>query len=417
MVDFPLYNFDMTPHLANKDGLPNNPMLLGGVGWSPWKRPRKISTTNDNSYDLYAVCYHHGNDLETGHYTAACKNPYDQQWYKFDDTRVSLIPNDDVTTELINNSAYILFYQRRHGNFVGCSSNSSSAASTSSIGSNSDHWAARMPKFTYQPKKDSIDKKTQNAVKQVESIKNDDEKPSTTEEIELSNFNETVHLRTSTSSLQDNRSDCKENDSSPTDEKNLRNSISLSDNLRISTNNVGPADASDIKLEVEPEKLINKDSLYTMGESRRNTLSEYRNSNDEFNGTQFNNETHRNSISLTVDPYLRHKDIHVNPKMTSSKTSDKSNFNATLDLLKSNENNAKNYSFSKFAKREVAAVRTSVYENSILEPPPTIGWLRGDKGYSTLRPRQCFEDVDAQKDHHSDDEAPLARSNWVCIIF
>lgn len=163
MVDFPVYGFDMSPHLANKhnsmshsnsiESNNHNPIILGGVGWSPWKRPRKQSTCSDNTYDLYAVCYHHGSDLETGHYTAACKNPYDNQWYLYDDTKVTNLSQDsnDIRAELVNNSAYILFYQKRSGIYVGSSTNSSSAASSSSIGSTGDHWVSRMPKFNYVP--------------------------------------------------------------------------------------------------------------------------------------------------------------------------------------------------------------------------------------------------------------------------
>lgn len=177
MVDFPVYGFDMSPHLANKHNTTmshsntmdsyQNPMILGGVGWSPWKRPRKQSHSNDNTYDLYAVCYHHGTDLETGHYTAACKNPYDNQWYLYDDTKVTNLSqtSNDIRSELVNNSAYILFYQKRSGIYVGSSSNSSSAASTSSVGSMNDHWVSRMPKFNYIPQKN--DKKTNNDKKPV----------------------------------------------------------------------------------------------------------------------------------------------------------------------------------------------------------------------------------------------------------
>lgn len=173
MVDFPVYGFDMTPHLANKHNTNNhlnqnnmtehhhqNSVILGN-GWSPWKRSRKQSNNNDNMYDLYAVCYHHGTDLETGHYTAACKNPYDNQWYLYDDAKVTNLSqqSDDVTAELVNNSAYILFYQRRCGVYVGSSSNSSSAASTSSMGSGGDHWVSRMPKFTLPKSVKNVEKK------------------------------------------------------------------------------------------------------------------------------------------------------------------------------------------------------------------------------------------------------------------
>lgn len=161
MVDFPVYGFDMTPHLANKhnSNLNINEPIMGNVGWSPWKRTRKQSNSNDNMYDLYAVCYHHGTDLETGHYTAACKNPYDNQWYLYDDAKVTNLSqqSEDVAAELVNSSAYILFYQRRN---VGSSSNSSSsAASTSSVGSAGDHWVSRMPRFVVPKMAKSLEKK------------------------------------------------------------------------------------------------------------------------------------------------------------------------------------------------------------------------------------------------------------------
>lgn len=157
MVDFPVHGLDMSPHLANKRNLNQNqqaedanPIIINnhsGTGtWSPWKRARKQSSADDNTYDLYAVCYHHGTDLETGHYTAACRNTFDNKWYLYDDAKVECLNGDgaDVSAELVNNSAYILFYQKRSGVYVGGST--SSAASTSSVGS-LDHWVGRMPKF------------------------------------------------------------------------------------------------------------------------------------------------------------------------------------------------------------------------------------------------------------------------------
>ncbi|XP_049853999.1 ubiquitin carboxyl-terminal hydrolase 31 isoform X1 [Schistocerca gregaria] len=151
LVDFPLYGFDMNPHLADR---PNGPPpqnlcspgggVLGGLGWSPWKRPRRTpNRPDDNVYDLYAVCNHHGQDPQGGHYTAFCRNPYDAQWYCFDDTRVEPVSE----TSIVTSAAYILFYQRR-GLSTG-SYSASSAASTSSSGSGLDHWVYRMPAFNH----------------------------------------------------------------------------------------------------------------------------------------------------------------------------------------------------------------------------------------------------------------------------
>lgn len=149
MVDFPVYGFDMSPNLANKRNTGNkNEPFSDNESWSPWKRIRKESNSGDNLYDLYSVCYHHGTDLETGHYTAACRNPYNTEWYLFDDSKVVNLSKktNDLSEVLVNNSAYILFYQRRNRIYVTSSSNCS-AASTSSLDSTQEHWVSRMPKF------------------------------------------------------------------------------------------------------------------------------------------------------------------------------------------------------------------------------------------------------------------------------
>ncbi|XP_033253290.1 ubiquitin carboxyl-terminal hydrolase 31 isoform X3 [Drosophila miranda] len=150
MVKFPLTAFDMSPHLAK--GVHGSATISslgildgGGRGSTLWKRARsgdsRSSTLNsrcdlkDTRYDLYAVCYHQGDTLETGHYTAACKNPYDRQWYKFDDQRVSKVPEDDIEQDIINNEAYMLFYQRRSVDAAECSGSSSNSG---------DHWVSRI---------------------------------------------------------------------------------------------------------------------------------------------------------------------------------------------------------------------------------------------------------------------------------
>ncbi|XP_034652799.1 ubiquitin carboxyl-terminal hydrolase 43 isoform X1 [Drosophila subobscura] len=150
MVKFPLTAFDMSPHLAkgvHESATSSSLGLLdgGGRGSNLWKRARsgdsRSSTLNsrcdpkDTRYDLYAVCYHQGDTLETGHYTAACKNPYDRQWYKFDDQRVSKVPEDDIEQDIINNEAYMLFYQRRSVDAAECSGSSSNSG---------DHWVSRI---------------------------------------------------------------------------------------------------------------------------------------------------------------------------------------------------------------------------------------------------------------------------------
>ncbi|KAL1461682.1 hypothetical protein WDU94_013554 [Cyamophila willieti] len=59
--------------------------------------------SRDSRYDLYAVSNHYGT-MESGHYTAYCRNKY--KWYKFDDSDVSEISS----SKLVSPAAYILFY-------------------------------------------------------------------------------------------------------------------------------------------------------------------------------------------------------------------------------------------------------------------------------------------------------------------
>uniref|UniRef100_A0A7N8WZD2 Ubiquitin carboxyl-terminal hydrolase n=1 Tax=Mastacembelus armatus TaxID=205130 RepID=A0A7N8WZD2_9TELE len=134
MVRFPLMGMDMAPHVVKRSqsswSLPSH--------WSPWRRPYGLGRNPDDYlYDLYAVCNHHGN-MHGGHYTAYCKNSIDGQWYCFDDSEVSPIADDDVCQQ----TAYILFYQRRTA-IPSWSANSSVAGSTSS--SLCDHWINRLP--------------------------------------------------------------------------------------------------------------------------------------------------------------------------------------------------------------------------------------------------------------------------------
>lgn len=237
MVDFPVYGFDMSPHLASKrstssatqNSITDNDSIMNmNNGWSSWKRTRKQSHSNDNMYDLYAVCYHHGTDLETGHYTAACKNLYDQNWYMFDDAKVVNLNKDvnDVSPLLVNNSAYILFYQRRNGHYVNSSSNTSSAASTSSVSSGNDHWVTRMPRFI-PPK----------LVKQPEktvSIKDDGKVPEKDGESKKeSKTDEVVALRNSQNTLYSSRKSLEIKVA-----ENSRNSPTLSLNLNRSTSEI-----------------------------------------------------------------------------------------------------------------------------------------------------------------------------------
>lgn len=62
-------------------------------------------------YDLYAVTNHFGS-LEGGHYTSYCRDAHRQQWYHFDDTKITAVDEQSVRSK----NAYILFYIRRDSN-------------------------------------------------------------------------------------------------------------------------------------------------------------------------------------------------------------------------------------------------------------------------------------------------------------
>lgn len=152
-VTFPLVGFDMTPHLAQQPSTsstaPTSRTRRSSAVPSTSSSSDNTSHTNDptNLYDLYAVCYHQGETLETGHYTAACRNPYDQQWYRFDDQNVTAIPNcgngdsEQTATEIVNNEAYILFYQRRVSS---APTMAATVASTSTGSSSAESTAVRV---------------------------------------------------------------------------------------------------------------------------------------------------------------------------------------------------------------------------------------------------------------------------------
>ena len=64
LVEFPIYNLDLSNYVQDF----------------------KFLASQDIScqYDLMGVINHYGS-LTYGHYVSICKNPYDNQWYKYDD--------------------------------------------------------------------------------------------------------------------------------------------------------------------------------------------------------------------------------------------------------------------------------------------------------------------------------------------
>jgi ubiquitin carboxyl-terminal hydrolase 4/11/15 len=57
-------------------------------------------------YSLYGVCQHFG-EYGGGHYVAKCKNG--DSWYNYNDSSC----HEANVNEIVNSSAYILFYRRK----------------------------------------------------------------------------------------------------------------------------------------------------------------------------------------------------------------------------------------------------------------------------------------------------------------
>jgi len=68
-VDFPLEGLDMSKFILGREAK---------------EHPERYI------YDCYAVSNHYGN-MGFGHYTAYAKNPIENRWIEFDDSRVSPI--------------------------------------------------------------------------------------------------------------------------------------------------------------------------------------------------------------------------------------------------------------------------------------------------------------------------------------
>ncbi len=67
----------------------------------------KYNSESKAKYELYAVCYHHGN-INSGHYTSVCK--INNIWLEFNDKNIKEFNQN----EIVNEDAYILFYQRKN---------------------------------------------------------------------------------------------------------------------------------------------------------------------------------------------------------------------------------------------------------------------------------------------------------------
>ena len=61
-------------------------------------------------YTLFGVVTHIGGNDASGHFIACCKNPIDNNWYRYNDDLVSIVII--FIQEVIDSIPYILFYQK-----------------------------------------------------------------------------------------------------------------------------------------------------------------------------------------------------------------------------------------------------------------------------------------------------------------
>ncbi len=85
LVDFPIIDLDMSNYLIGENKELNN------------------------KYDLFAVAHHYGG-MGGGHYVASAKNYFDNKWYNFNDSSVSM---EREASEVVSSSAYVLFYKHK----------------------------------------------------------------------------------------------------------------------------------------------------------------------------------------------------------------------------------------------------------------------------------------------------------------
>ncbi|KAJ7517420.1 hypothetical protein O6H91_21G023400 [Diphasiastrum complanatum] len=83
-VNFPIHDLDLTKYVARTTG------------------------PEFHLYELYAVSNHYGS-MGGGHYTAYAKLLDDNKWYRFDDSNVSGVSEEEIKTT----AAYVLFYRRK----------------------------------------------------------------------------------------------------------------------------------------------------------------------------------------------------------------------------------------------------------------------------------------------------------------
>ncbi|KPM02727.1 ubiquitin carboxyl-terminal hydrolase 15-like protein [Sarcoptes scabiei] len=147
LIKYPLNGLDLSKYIQKKNSV--IPDIIDGEKISSPKssihRKNLKESSEENIYNLYAVCCHRGT-IQEGHYTAMCKNSVDNCWYLYDDTKVMPLSEDLV----VSSDACILFYQKS------CIYDYHEKASTDEIDTVDglrkipiNHWAFRMPPFSY----------------------------------------------------------------------------------------------------------------------------------------------------------------------------------------------------------------------------------------------------------------------------
>lgn len=90
------------------------------------------SLNSEFIYDLFGVVHHSGETVNSGHYTANIRNPMDGKWRVFDDLTVRQLSFPDAIKQ---NTAYLLFYEKRSHSSAGHSSTESGIQ---------EHWFNRL---------------------------------------------------------------------------------------------------------------------------------------------------------------------------------------------------------------------------------------------------------------------------------